>query len=145
QDRADLDAAVRETVRPTVTTLRAFAIVAALVTLTVIGLMVARQSRRGLEVRRSLRALGATRPQVAWWSAVPVLAAVACGVLGAVAVGYLVSPVGPMGTVRRLAPDAGLSLPAAIVLPLAAGLLLAIAVVVAGVSARSAWRAASGQ
>ena len=145
QNRSDLDAAVRETVRPTVTTLRAFAIVAAIATLTVVGLMVARQSRRGIDVHRSLRALGATRPQVAWWAAAPVLVAGTIGVIGAVAVAFAVSPVGPVGSVRQLAPAASVSVPAAAALPLAAGLLAAISAVVVAVCARSAWRAASGR
>ena len=62
QDRADLDAAVRETVRPTVTTLQAFALVAALATLTITGLIVARQTRRD---RKRSAACGPSAPPVA--------------------------------------------------------------------------------
>ena len=145
QDRADLDAAVRETVRPTVTTLRTFAIVAAIATLTVAGLMVARQSRRNIDVQRSLRALGATRPQLASWAAVSVLGAIVLGVLGAAAVAFAASPVGPLGTMRRLAPDPSPSLPLAVAAPIAAGLLASLALVAALVLTRSAWRAASDQ
>ena len=49
----------------------------AIATLTVIGLMMARQSQRAADVQRNLRALGATRPQVASWTAAPALLAVA--------------------------------------------------------------------
>ncbi|MFL6204070.1 MAG: FtsX-like permease family protein [Acidimicrobiales bacterium] len=142
QDRADQDAAVRETVRPTVTTLRAFAIVAAIATVTVAGLMVARQTRRDIAAQRSLRALGATRAQIAWWLAAPVLGSVVIGVLGAAAIAFASSPVGPIGSVRRLAPDASPSLPLAVAAPIAAGLLATVALVVAMVVGRSAWRAA---
>ena len=100
QDRSDLDAAVRETIRPTVVTLQAFALVAALATVTIAGLIVARQTRRDREVQRSLRAVGATRgrspagppPRPSWrcssgwsprWASPTVL-----------------SPIGPLGTVR---------------------------------------------
>jgi hypothetical protein len=140
QDRSDLDAAVRETVRPTVTTLRAFAVVAAIATLTVIGLMMARQSQRAADVQRNLRALGATRPQVASWTAAPALLAVAGGTVAALAVAYALSPVGPLGSVRHLA-GTSLSLPATVAVPAAVALLAASAVVVALVCARSAWRA----
>jgi hypothetical protein len=142
QERSELDAAVRETVRPTVTTLQAFAVVAAIATLTIAGLMVARQTRRDLEVRRSLRALGATRTQITSWSAVPPLVAVLVGVGGALAFGYLVSPIGPLGTVRDLDPSPGRSLPAAAALLPAAALAGGLVVVIGAILARATWRAA---
>ena len=102
QDRSDLDAAVRETIRPTVVTLQAFALVAALTTVTITGLIVARQTRRDREVQRSLRALGATRGEITRWSAIPPIGAVLVGLVAALGLAYLLSPLGPLGTVRAL-------------------------------------------
>ena len=142
QDRSDLDAAVRETIRPTVVTLQAFALVAALTTVTITGLIVARQTRRDREVQRSLRALGATRGEITRWSATPPIGAVLVGLVAALGVAYVLSPLGPLGTVRALAPSPDPSLPAAAALPVALGLAVALIVVIAAVRARSAWRAA---
>jgi hypothetical protein len=142
EDRADLDAAVRETIRPTVTTLQAFAVVAAVATLTVAGLMVARQTRRDAEVRRVLRAVGATRGEIAWWSTLPPLAAVLAGVAGALLFAWAVSPLGPLGTVRDLTPSPGRSLPVAAALPVALALAAGLFAVIGVVLARAAWRAA---
>ena len=82
QERADLDEAVRETTRPTVTALLAFTIVAVLATVTIAGLMVARQQRRAEAAHRHLRAVGATRMQLTTWSATPLLLAAAAGTIG---------------------------------------------------------------
>lgn len=142
QDRSDTDAAVRETIRPTVVTLQAFALVAALATVTITGLVVARQTRRDREVQRSLRALGATRGEITRWSAAPPLAAVLVGLLAGLALAFALSPIGPLGTVRALAPSPGRSLPAAAALPTATGLAVVLTTVIVAVRARSAWRAA---
>ena len=142
QDRSDLDAAVRETIRPTVVTLQAFALVAALTTVTITGLIVARQTRRDREVQRSLRALGATRGEITLWSASPPIGAVLVGLVAALGLAYVLSPLGPLGTVRALAPSPDPSLPAAVALPMALALTVALIVVIAAVRARAAWRLA---
>ena len=143
QERADIDEAVRETIQPTVTALQAFAIVAALATLTVAGLMVARQAGRHVGVRQSLRALGTTRVEMTLWSVAPLVVVTLVGLAGGVVVALLVSPVGPLGTVRSVAPSPGMSLPAAVALPLAGLLAAALLLVFALVSARASWRTAA--
>jgi hypothetical protein len=142
QDRSDLDAAVQETIRPTVATLQAFALVAALTTVTITGLIVARQTRRDRDVQRSLRALGATRGEIIRWSATPPIVAVLVGLLVALGLAYALSPLGPVGTVRALEPSPARSAPGAAALPVVLGLAVALTVVITAVRARSAWRAA---
>lgn len=140
QERSELDDAVGETIRPTVIALQVFALVAAIVTLTVAGLMVARQTRRQVDAQRSLRAIGTTRAELAAWSATPPVLAVLVGTLGALVVAYAVSPVGPIGTVRPLAPT-GASLPAEVALPVAGGLGLIVILVILAVLVRATVRA----
>jgi hypothetical protein len=145
QDRADQDAAVRETTRPTVLTLQALALVAALATLTVAGLMVARQARRDIDVHRSLRSVGATRGQIARWATIPPVAAAVGGLVAALMIAYASSPLAPVGTMRGLAPSPGPSAPAAAVLPVAGALAVGLAAVIAAVLVRSSWRASRGR
>lgn len=139
QERADLDAAVRETTRPSVTALQAFALVAALATLTVTGLMAARQVRRSQSSRLGLRAVGATRSQLMIWTAVPLVLTAAAGVVGALALAFAASPIGPVGSVRSVAPSPGASLPLAVALPAGAAIFAALALVLLAVVARSSW------
>jgi len=142
QERRDLDDAVRETTRPTVTALLALSVIAMLATVTIVGLMVTRQQRRIEDVQRQLRAVGATRAQLSAWSVTPLLVATSVGVAGAVIVAFAVSPLGPLGTIRSVDPSPAPSLPAAVALPGTLALAAALAIVVGAVVARSAWRAA---
>lgn len=143
QERADLDAAVRETVRPSVTALQAFAIVAAMATLAVSGLMVARQAGHDTSSRLSLRALGVTRGQLVVWTIAPLLLVTLAGAAGALAVGFAASPIGPIGSIRSVTPSPGLSLPAAVAVPVAGGLAAAVVLVLLLVVARSTWAKAA--
>ncbi len=141
QDRSDLDDAVRRTTRPTVTALFAFGGVAAISTLTIIGLLVARTLRRQAAAQRDLLAIGATRAQRSRWTAAPLACAVAVGVCGALAVALLLSPIGPLGSVRDVDPSPGFGLPLAIAVPTALALFVAAFVVIAVLADRSARRA----
>ncbi|MET0903436.1 MAG: hypothetical protein ABWZ52_09365 [Acidimicrobiales bacterium] len=137
QERADLDEAVRETTRPAVTALVAFTVVAVLATVTIAGLTVARQQRRAGAAHRHLHAVGATRMQRTVWSATPLLLAAALGTLGALAIAFAVSPIGPLGTVRSIDPSPGPSLPMAAALPVAVAIALALAAGIVGVVAHA--------
>jgi hypothetical protein len=125
-----------------VVTLQAFALVAGLATVTIAGLVVARQTRRDQNALRSLRALGATRGQLTLWSAVPTIVAALGGLLFALGFSYALSPLGPVGTVRALVPSPDASLEHAAALPVAGGLGAALIVVIGGVRALAAWRTA---
>lgn len=134
QDRTDTDGAVERAIRPTVAALNLFAIVALLATVAIFGVAVARVGRRAEVESRRLMELGATSSQRVVAAVIPALVAICGGILGAVVVGALLSPIGPLGSVRQLVPATGLSAPvwlsASIAVPFA-GALAAMAAVVA--------------
>jgi hypothetical protein len=134
QNRADVDAAVRRTTRPTVITLLAFSAIAALAAITVFALTLARLLARDESIRTSLRALGAPRgARVRLAVAAPLLAALA-GLLGAVVVALLVSTIGPIGSVRSVVPHPGISAPTAVLVPATALLGVVLLLIVVGLA-----------
>ena len=131
QTRADLDAGVRQTTRPTVAALIVFAIVAALATLAVVSLSIARSMRRDEREHVTMLAIGATGWQRGLIAAAAPIAGSTAGLIGATLVAGLISPIGPLGVVRDLDTSPGLSLPPGIVL-LALGVTAAALLVVIG-------------
>jgi len=144
QDRADTDDAVERAVRPTVTSLNFFAVVALLASIAVFGVAVARVVRRAETESLRLRELGATTPQRVAAAWLPVVAAICVGVTGAVGVGALLSPIGPVGSVRALVSAPGISLPvrvaAALMVPFAVLLLVTSSAVVFAMARRNSGR-----
>jgi FtsX-like permease family len=140
QNRADLDAAVRRTTRPTVVTLLAFSVIAALTTIIVFALTFTRLLGRDAPIRASLRAIGASRGTRARLALGAPLLAVAAGVVGAVVGAVVISAVGPIGNVSSVVPDPGVSAPAAVLIPATSGFVLVLLLVVAGL----AWSTAGG-
>ncbi|CAN5625278.1 hypothetical protein BH10ACT2_BH10ACT2_20530 [soil metagenome] len=144
QDRADIDLAVARAIRPTVAALDLFSIVTLLATVAIFGVAVARVARRAETESRRLMELGATTAQRVIATALPAAAAIAIGILGAVAIGALLSPIGPVGSVRVLVNSPGIGVPLRLVLatvvPLAVA-LAAMASVVAFAMARRTARA----
>ncbi len=144
QDRADIDVAVARATRPTVAALDLFAIVTLFATVAIFGVAVARVARRAETESRRLMELGATTAQRVFAAALPAAAAIAIGIVGAVGIGALLSPIGPVGSVRVLVNSPGIGVPLRLVLatvvPLAVA-LAAMASVVAFAMARRTARA----
>jgi len=127
QDRADVDAAVARAIRPTVAALNLFAIVTMLATVAIFGVAVSRVARQAETESRRLMELGATKAQRVVGAILPALVAIGLGALGAVGVGAMLSPIGPVGSVRALVGSPGIGAPIwlvlATVVPFAVGLI----------------------
>lgn len=148
QARADLDAAVRQTTRPTVTALIVFGVVAALATLVIVALVVARGFTRDVDVQRIWSAVGATRWQTGGFAASTPLLAVTAGLIGATAAGFLLSPLGPLGSVRAVEPEPGFSVDGRVLVLFLVAVAAALVVIVgmlAALSSRRSTRTPSGQ
>ncbi len=131
QERADLDQAVHQTTRPAVTALTAFALIAALATLIMVSVAVARLLRRLDPDQFSLFAMGATTSGrlLAVGGAAAVVAV--AGVVLSLGVAAVVSLIGPLGSVRSVGGARTVSLPLSVVVPaavVAAAALLVLAV-----------------
>ncbi|MEP7048678.1 MAG: FtsX-like permease family protein [Ilumatobacteraceae bacterium] len=147
QDRADVDTAVSRAIRPTVTALLTFALVALLTMLTIFAIVLARVVRRTEADSRTLASLGASVSQRARGVLGPILISLAIGLAGALGTAALVSPVGPVGSVRSLVGSPGMSLPGRLTcsaLGAFAVALLAIAVAMSFVGVRRASRSTAG-
>jgi FtsX-like permease family len=144
QDRAVVDDAVQRATRPAVTALTVFAILAFAATMVVFGIALARIVRRAEPEFHSLLQLGAATSQRVLGAIAPPIAAVVVGVAGAIGVGALLSPIGPVGSVRDLVRSLGPSLPPRVTIAVAALLVVALSAMsfaVVVVSARRAARA----
>ncbi|HEX2782796.1 MAG TPA: ABC transporter permease, partial [Ilumatobacteraceae bacterium] len=142
QDRAVVDDAVQRATRPAVTALTVFAILALAATLVIFGIALARIFRRAEPEFRSLMQLGASPAQRVLGAIVPAIAAVVVGVAGAVGIGALLSPIGPIGSVRDLVRSPGPSLPGRVTVTGAVVLMAALAAVSLAVDAAATRRAA---
>ncbi|HEY7143596.1 MAG TPA: FtsX-like permease family protein, partial [Streptosporangiaceae bacterium] len=100
---------VQQAIRPEAVALSVFGAVAALAMLVLVGQGLAQMISRSAPDTAVLRALGATRAQAALAAAWPGLIAVAGGLALAVAGAVMVSPLAPVGPVRRYDPDRGIS------------------------------------
>lgn len=96
---------IDQSLRPAVTALKLFGLVAGLATVVlalVSALRVARQEQAHQDIWRQL---GVTRPQRCLALVIPLAASVAVGLLAAVALGLAGSGIGAVGSVRMLEPD----------------------------------------
>ncbi len=100
---------VQLAIKPESVALGAFGAIAALVCLVLSAQALSRQLRRGVDDRRTLRALGSNPAMMILDSLLGPLIAVALGVVLAVAVATLLSPIAPIGPVRPVYPGAGFS------------------------------------
>jgi ABC-type lipoprotein release transport system permease subunit len=100
---------VQQAIRPEAVALSVFGAVAALAMLVLVGQGLAQMISRSAPDTAVLRALGATRAQAALAAAWPGLIAVLGGLALAVAGAVVVSPLAPVGPVRRYDPDRGIS------------------------------------
>ncbi len=99
---------VQQAIMPEAVALSVFGAIAALALLVLVGLGLTQMISRSAPDIAVLRALGATRGQAALTAALPGVIPVLGGVALAVAVAVAVSPLAPVGPVRRYDPDRGI-------------------------------------
>ena len=124
---------IERSIQPTVAALGVLGGVAGVVTVVVAGLAVARELRRSEGDLAQWRQLGLTVGERAGIVAAPLLIAVGAGLVVAVAGAWLLSPIGPVGSVRavdpvparQLSPWVGAGLAALVVVAVAGTVLLA--------------------
>jgi ABC-type lipoprotein release transport system permease subunit len=129
-DRTVLDHAVGEATRPTVISLVVFGVMAAFATISVAALMIARTLQRGRQSDLALRAIGFSPRRRAWNLSIPPLLAGAAGIADAIVIAVIVSPVGPVGSARSVAPSPGFSAPLAVMAPAVTALAVIFSLVV---------------
>ena len=130
---------VERSLQPVVTAVRAFALAVGTSTVVVALLSATRLARRDEDDARTWRHLGVVRRQRLAALAFPLGGAVLVGLLGAVAVGWLTSGIGPVASARAVEPDAGPALAGRSMVVVLGVALLALVVgmaVVAAVASR---------
>ena len=121
---------IERSVQPTVAALWVLSGVAAAVTVVVAGLAIARELRRSEDDLAQWRQLGLTAGERMRVVVLPLLATVAGGLLVALAAAWLLSPIGPVGSVRSVDPSPARELPVGVAVGLVAlALVLSVATV----------------
>jgi hypothetical protein len=136
---ADEKDRVERSLQPTVTALGVLAAAAGVVTVGALGLAAARELRRSEHDQRQWWQLGLTRRERTAVVLLPLAGAIAVGLVVALALAWLLSPVGPVGSVRSVEPSPARQLSgwvAVVALALAGACL----VMVAALAARAARR-----
>jgi hypothetical protein len=128
--RRDADARVRHAVRPIVVALDIFGWVALAATLVVIALAAGRLMRDENDTDDVLRALGAGRGARLGVRVLPAALGGVVGAAGALVVGFLLSPVGPVGEVARVSASRSFAAPGVVVALFVAGSVLALILVI---------------
>ena len=103
---------IERSIQPTVAALGVLALVAAAVTIVMAGLTVARELRRSEDDLAQWWQLGLTTGERTAVVALPLLVALVLGLVIAVAAAWLLSPIGPVGSVRSITPSPGRTLSA---------------------------------
>jgi len=132
-----VQAQVQQSIRPQVVALSVFGAIAALATVVLVGQGLMQLLSRSAAGLQAMRAVGATRGQAALATALPGILAVTGGSVLAVAGAVALSPLAPVGPVRRFDPAHGMQLDG---LVLGAGSAVLLAVLLS-VLALLAWRA----
>ena len=135
---------VQQAIRPEAVALSVFGAIAALAILVLVGQGLAQMTTRSAPDTAVLRVLGATRGQAALAAALPGLIAVLGGVALAVAGAIAVSPLAPVGPVRRFDPDRGIAADGLVLGTGAAILGLTLLVLLAVLAVRSVRQRESG-
>jgi len=99
---SDVVATAERSIAPESIAVGVFGAIAVLAALVIAAQMIGRQLRLGADDRAVLRALGASPPTTASDGLLGVLGAVVCGALLACAVAVGISPLAPLGPVRRV-------------------------------------------
>ena len=128
---------VQQAIRPETVALSVFGAIAALAMLVLVGQGLAQMVSRSAPDTAVLRVLGTTRGQAALAAAPPGLIAVLGGVALAVAGAVAVSPLAPVGPVRRFDPDRGIAADGLVLGAGAAILALALLGLLAGLAVLS--------
>jgi FtsX-like permease family len=134
---------VQEAIRPETVAMALFGALAALALLVLVGQALARQVERAAAQTGTLRALGLTQKERALTCGAGGALGVVVGMLLAVALGWALSPLAPLGPVRQVDPTRGLQFDTTVLL--GGGLVLALLLL--GLLAWLSWRAvrSSGQ
>jgi hypothetical protein len=135
--QSDLNAQVAHSVQPIVVALVLFGVIAGVATLLLGLLGTVRILRTAGTTGETVASLGMTRSERALAVALPASAAVAAGIVLAIAIGYLGSRVGPLGEVRRAASES-FSMAWVVVVPVVAIFVVMIAIVFASLARWSA-------
>jgi hypothetical protein len=127
---ADQRTRVHQSLAPAVTALRLFSLAAAVATIVVALLATVRVTRRRDTDVRVWRQLGTTRGQRLGGLALPLVPAIVLGLIGALAVGWATSSLGPVASAREVEPDARLGVGGSVALVALGGaaVLLALGV-----------------
>jgi hypothetical protein len=128
---------VQQAITPEAVALSVFGAIAALALLVLTGQGLAQLVSRSAPDIAVLRALGVTRGQAGLAAALPGVIPVLGGVVLAVAAAVAVSPLAPVGPVRRYDPDRGFQADGLVLGAGAAVLTVALLAVLAGLAARS--------
>src|SRR5204863_1089913 len=102
---------VERAVQPTTSALAVLGVAAAVLTLVLAGLAIARDLRRQRGELRQWWRIGLVRPERARVAAAPILLGTTLGLAVGVLVTWVLSPVGPVGSVRSVVPSPGRTLP----------------------------------
>jgi FtsX-like permease family len=135
---------VQQAIRPEAVALSVFGAIAALAMLVLVGQGLAQMIGRSAPDIAVLRVLGATRGQAALAAALPGVIPVLGGAVLAVAGAVAISPLAPVGPVRRFDPDRGVSADGLVLGAGAALFCLALLGLLAVLAARSARPRESG-
>jgi hypothetical protein len=103
------EAKAERAIEPESIALGVFGLIAALATLLIAGQLIARQLRAGSDELDVLRALGARPATTTFDGLVGVLMAIVAGAVLAAVVAIAVSPIAPIGAVRRVYPSRGIA------------------------------------
>jgi ABC-type lipoprotein release transport system permease subunit len=142
--RADIvQAQVQQSIRPQVVALTVFGAIAALATVVLVGQGLMQLLSRSAAGLQAMRAVGVTRGQAALATALPGILAVTGGSVLAVAGAVALSPLAPVGPVRRFDPVRGMQLDG-LVLGAGTAVLLAVLLSLLALMARRAIRPARG-
>jgi hypothetical protein len=131
QTRAD------RAIRPMAVALHVFGAITAAAALLIGIQLVARRLREGEEDRQTLRMVGATPVTAATDGLIGIIGAVLAGALIACGVAVLLSPLAPIGPVRRVYPDRGFAVDATV---LAAGAAIIVVALASAAALLCAWR-----
>lgn len=135
---AALVAEVELSIKPESVALGAFGALAALIALVLAAQAISRQLRRDQEDRRILRALGASPFEVAGEGLLGAFGAILLGAVLAFIVAVGLSPLAPLGPVRRVYPDSGVSFDGTVLVPGLLVLVIVLSAVALSISYRSA-------
>ena len=143
ENRQDLTARTQRSVRPVTLGLGIVGFFVALAAIVIAGQLLARQIAGGSETAVTLRALGSTRRATCLALIVPAMVSVAAGLILALIVAIIASPIGPVGPLRDIEPARGIAVDWVVMGAVVAAAVILVAARVLGAGA-AVVRQASG-